>query len=48
MATTLSLSHNLLTLPKYHGLKSEDAYFFIREFEEVSHDKDTIIRGRFC
>jgi len=24
------------TLPKYHGLVSEDAYFFIREFEEVS------------
>jgi len=24
------------TLPKYHGLESEDAYFFIREFEEVS------------
>jgi len=24
------------TLPKYHGLESENAYFFIREFEEVS------------
>ena len=24
------------TLPKYHGLEFEDAYFFIREFEEVS------------
>ena len=23
------------TLQKYHGLESEDAYFFIREFEEV-------------
>jgi len=23
------------TLPKFHGLDSEDAYFFIREFEEV-------------
>jgi len=23
------------TLPRYHGLESEDAYFFIREFEEV-------------
>ena len=23
------------TLPKYHGLESDDAYFFIREFEEV-------------
>ena len=23
------------TLPKFHGLQSEDAYFFIREFEEV-------------
>ena len=22
-------------LPKFHGLESEDAYFFIREFEEV-------------
>ena len=25
------------TLSKYHGLESEDAYFLIREFEEVSH-----------
>ena len=24
------------TLPKFHGLESEDAYFFIREFEDVS------------
>ena len=24
------------TIPKFHGLESEDAYFFIREFEEVS------------
>jgi len=23
------------TLPKYHGLESENAYFFIREFEKV-------------
>ena len=23
------------TLPKFHGLESENAYFFIREFEEV-------------
>ena len=23
------------TLPKFHGLESKDAYFFIREFEEV-------------
>ena len=23
------------TLPKFHGLEFEDAYFFIREFEEV-------------
>ena len=23
------------TLPKFHGLESEDAYFFDREFEEV-------------
>jgi len=23
------------TFPKCHGLESEDAYFFIREFEEV-------------
>ena len=23
------------TLPRFHGLESEDAYFFIREFEEV-------------
>ena len=24
------------TLPHYYGLESEDSYFFIREFEEVS------------
>ena len=23
------------TLPKFHGFESEDAYFFVREFEEV-------------
>jgi len=23
------------TLPRFHGMESEDAYFFIREFEEV-------------
>ena len=23
------------TLPKFHGLESDDAYFFIREFKEV-------------
>jgi len=23
------------TLPKFHALESEDAYFFIREFEKV-------------
>jgi len=23
------------TLPKFHGIESEDAYFFIRKFEEV-------------
>ena len=23
------------TLPKFHGLESKDAYFFVREFEEV-------------
>ena len=23
------------TLPKFHGFESEDAYFFIRKFEEV-------------
>ena len=23
------------TLPKFHGLESENAYFFVREFEEV-------------
>ena len=41
------------TLPKFHGLGSEDAYFFIREFEEVclmmkiSHLVDDAIRLRF-
>ena len=24
------------TLPHYHGLESEDVYFFIRKFEEIS------------
>jgi len=24
------------TIPKYHGIESEDAYFFIRKCEEVS------------
>ena len=41
------------TLPKFHGLESEDAYFFIREFEEVclmmkiTHLVDDAIRLRF-
>jgi len=41
------------TLLKFHGLESEDAYFFIREFEEVclmikiSHLADDAIRLRF-
>ena len=41
------------TLPKFHGLESEDAYFFIREFEEVclkmkiSYLVDDAIRLRF-
>jgi len=26
----------IIILPKYHGLESDDTYFFIREFEEVS------------
>jgi len=25
------------TLSKYHGLESQNAYFFIREFEEICH-----------
>ena len=41
------------TLPKFHGLESEDAYFFIREFEKVClmikilHLVDDAIRLRF-
>ena len=41
------------TLPKFHGLESEDAYFFIREFEEVCammsihHLGDNAVRLRF-
>ena len=41
------------TLFKFHGLESEDTYFFIREFEEVclmmkiSHLVDEAIRLRF-
>ena len=40
-------------LPKFHGLESEDAYFFVREFEEVylmmkiSHLVDDTIRLSF-
>ena len=25
----------IIILPKYHGLESDDTYFFIREFEEL-------------
>ena len=41
------------TLPKFRGLESEDAYFFIKEFEKVcfmmkiSHLVDDAIRLRF-
>jgi len=41
------------TLSKFHGLESEDVYFFIREFDEVclmmkiSHLIDDAIRLRF-
>ena len=41
------------TLPKFHDLESEDAYFFIREFEEVClimkipHHVEDAIRLRF-
>ena len=41
------------TLPKFYGSESEDAYFFIREFEEVClkmkipHLVDDAIRLRF-
>ena len=39
--------------PKFHGLESEDAYFFIRQFEEVclmmkiSHLVNDAIKLRF-
>jgi len=45
-------SQFISTLPKFHGLGSKDAYFFIREFEEVclmmkiSHLIDDTIRLR--
>ena len=41
------------TLPKFHGLESEDAYFFAREFEEVClimyipQLGDAVVRLRF-
>ena len=41
------------TLPKFHGLEFEDAYFFIREFEKlclmmkILHLADDAIRLRF-
>ena len=41
------------TLPKYHGLESENAYFFIREFEKVClmmkipQSGDDVVRLRF-
>ena len=41
------------TLPKFHGLESEEAYFFVREFEKVClmmkipHLVDDAIRLRF-
>jgi len=41
------------THPKFHGLESEDTYFFIREFKEVclmikiSHLVDDTLRLRF-
>ena len=41
------------TLPKFHGIESEDVYFFIREFEKVClmmkipHLVDDAIRLRF-
>ena len=41
------------TFPKFYGLESEDAHFFIREFEEVClvmkipHLVDDVIRLRF-
>ena len=45
--------HFISTLSKFHNLESEDAYFFIREFEEaclmmkIPHLVDDAIRLRF-
>ena len=35
MTIILRLPQFINTLPKFHGLKSKDVYFFIRDFEKV-------------
>ena len=36
------------TVPKFHDLESEDAYFFIREFEKMLDDENSPTGGISC